>query len=108
MPNLTVVENADFRCADLYDEAAAKRFWKDNDSRLLLLDPPRTGAAEALKHLPKKQFDRILYVSCQPATLARDCEFLVNDRGYRLKAAGVMDMFPHTSHVESMALLERT
>ncbi len=102
------VENADFRCADLYDEAAAKRFWKDNDSRLLLLDPPRTGAAEALKHLPKKQFDRILYVSCQPATLARDCEFLVNDRGYRLKAAGVMDMFPHTSHVESMALLERT
>lgn len=100
------VDNAEFRCVDLHNETAAQKFWKESECRLLLLDPPRTGAMETIRHLPKKQIERIVYVSCQPATLARDCEYLVNALGYTLKAAGVMDMFPHTSHVESMALLE--
>ncbi len=74
----------------------------------VLIDPPREGAIAVVKALP---FDgaprRIVYVSCDPATLARDAEVLVQERGYRLRAAGVVNMFPHTAHVESMALFER-
>ena len=73
----------------------------------LLLDPPRNGAIEAIKRLPRDGVERIVYVSCYPATLARDAEYLVRVLGFRLAAAGVMDMFPHTSHVESMALFIR-
>jgi 23S rRNA (uracil1939-C5)-methyltransferase len=74
--------------------------------RKLLLDPPRCGAEEVLRALPPTPFARIVYVSCNPATLARDIGYLLRERGYRLCAAGVMDMFPHTAHVESMAVLE--
>ena len=73
----------------------------------LLLDPPRSGAIEVLQQLPLKQFDRIVYVSCHPGSLARDAGYLVNEQGYVLVSAGVMDMFPHTAHVESIALFER-
>ncbi|HID50367.1 MAG TPA: 23S rRNA (uracil(1939)-C(5))-methyltransferase, partial [Chromatiales bacterium] len=70
----------------------------------LLLDPPRSGAAEVIPQLAGAGARRIVYVACNPATLARDAGMLVHDQGYRLVSAGVMDMFPHTAHVESIAL----
>jgi 23S rRNA (uracil1939-C5)-methyltransferase len=74
-----------------------------------LVDPPRDGAMELVKSLPDDGSgpSRIVYVSCNPATLARDAEVLVHVKGYRLRAAGVANMFPHTAHVESIALFER-
>jgi len=76
-----------------------------------LIDPPREGAVELVKSLPhrddERALERVVYVSCNPATLARDAAVLVHDRGYRLSAAGVVNMFPHTAHVESMAVFER-
>ncbi|HYN13897.1 MAG TPA: 23S rRNA (uracil(1939)-C(5))-methyltransferase RlmD [Burkholderiales bacterium] len=73
----------------------------------ILIDPPREGAIEMVKALPAAWPRRILYVSCDPATLARDAGVLVNVQGFRLAAAGVINMFPHTAHVESIALFER-
>lgn len=74
----------------------------------VLLDPPRQGAIELVKSLPERgQPRRIAYVSCDPATLARDAGVLVHTKGFRLLAAGVVNMFPHTAHVESLALFER-
>ena len=73
----------------------------------ILIDPPRNGAQELVPNLLPLGAERIVYVSCHPASLARDAGVLVNDLDYRLTAAGVMDMFPHTSHVESMAVFER-
>ena len=74
----------------------------------LLIDPPRDGAAQVVKALSGELPTRIVYVSCNPATLARDAGVLVHTKGYRLACAGVVNMFPHTTHVESMALFERT
>lgn len=73
----------------------------------VLIDPPRDGAMELVKSLCEAPPARIVYVSCSPATLARDANVLVNAGGYRLTAAGVINMFPHTSHVESIAVFER-
>ena len=74
-----------------------------------LIDPPRDGAFELLKTISDETApSRIVYVSCSPSTLARDAEVLVHLKGYTLKAAGVMNMFPHTSHVESIAVFEKT
>ncbi len=73
----------------------------------MLIDPPRDGAFELVKALGADAPQRIVYVSCNPATLARDAEVLVHHKGYQLKSAGVMNMFPHTSHVESIALFVR-
>jgi 23S rRNA (uracil1939-C5)-methyltransferase len=74
----------------------------------VLLDPPREGALAVVRALASSQMvpRRMLYVSCNPATLARDCAVLVHEAQWKLRAAGVVNMFPHTSHVESMALLE--
>lgn len=73
-----------------------------------LVDPPRDGAFELMKAItPDTAPQRIIYVSCNPATLARDAEVLVHSKGYAIKAAGVMNMFPHTSHVESIAWFEK-
>ena len=73
----------------------------------LLIDPPRDGAVEICKELPDPGPSRIVYVSCSPSTLARDAGVLVSVKGYRLAAAGVVNMFPHTGHVESVALFVR-
>jgi 23S rRNA (uracil1939-C5)-methyltransferase len=73
----------------------------------LLLDPPREGAVEIVKGLPAEWPRRIVYVSCDPATLARDAGILAHTKGFRLAAAGVVNMFPHTAHVESIASFER-
>jgi 23S rRNA (uracil1939-C5)-methyltransferase len=73
----------------------------------LLLDPPRQGAIELVKALPENGARRLVYISCDPATLARDAGVLVHGKGYALLAAGVVNMFPHTAHVESLALFER-
>jgi 23S rRNA (uracil1939-C5)-methyltransferase len=74
----------------------------------LLVDPPRDGALEICKALPDAGGpSRVAYVSCSPSTLARDAGVLVNVKGYRLRAAGIVNMFPHTGHVESIALFER-
>jgi 23S rRNA (uracil1939-C5)-methyltransferase len=73
----------------------------------MLIDPPRDGAAEVVKSLSADAPARIVYVSCNPATLARDASILVHTKDYRLRAAGVVNMFPHTSHVESIAVFDR-
>jgi 23S rRNA (uracil1939-C5)-methyltransferase len=74
----------------------------------MLIDPPRDGAVELIKALPDDAPRRIVYVSCNPATLARDVGLLVQTKGYALSAAGVVNMFPHTSHVESIAVFDKT
>ncbi len=73
----------------------------------LLFDPAREGAVELVKSLPERWPRRIVYVSCDPATLARDAGILVHTKNFRLAAAGVVNMFPHTAHVESIALFDR-
>ena len=73
----------------------------------ILIDPPREGAVELVKALPDGWPRRIVYVSCDPATLARDAGLLVHTKGFRLSAAGVANMFPHTAHVESIAVFDR-
>lgn len=105
------IANAEFQQANLYDAsgAALAALWQRGSWDKLLLDPPRTGAIEVVQALPPapQAPRRIVYVSCNPATLARDADVLVHQHGYRLRSAGVMDMFPHTTHVESIALFER-
>ncbi|MHB1951364.1 MAG: 23S rRNA (uracil(1939)-C(5))-methyltransferase RlmD [Acidiferrobacteraceae bacterium] len=104
------VGNVEFVCEDLYRPAAevsAGTEWWNQGFDKALLDPPRSGAMELLKRINADSIRRILYVSCYPGTLARDAEFLVNARGYRAVSAGILDLFPHTSHVESCVLFER-
>lgn len=80
--------------------------WANQGFDALLIDPPRAGAEEIMHYMPNFGAKRIVYVSCNPATLARDAGLLVQ-QGYRLVKAGVMDMFTHTGHVESIALFEK-
>jgi 23S rRNA (uracil1939-C5)-methyltransferase len=80
--------------------------WARRRYDLVLLDPPRAGARAVLEQLEVWRPRRIVYVSCDPATLARDAGVLVRERGLRLRAAGVIDMFPHTAHVEAIAVFE--
>lgn len=94
-----------FEKADLFTSTAAAP-WLQGHFDKLLLDPPRSGAREILPLVAAKNPRSIVYVSCHPGTLARDAGMLVHEHGYRLVRAGVMDMFPHTTHVESMALFE--
>jgi 23S rRNA (uracil1939-C5)-methyltransferase len=101
------VTNAHFHVADLA-LPTAEAPWSRQSWNLVLLDPPRAGAREVLAIATASRPRRIVYVSCHPGTLARDAGILVERHGYCLKAAGIMDMFPHTSHVESMILFEPT
>jgi 23S rRNA (uracil1939-C5)-methyltransferase len=102
-----LVQLAEFTVSDLYAEGAGG-FGARGPFDKLLVDPPRDGAVEAIKVLPQEWPRRIVYVSCDPATLARDAGVLVHAKGFRLAAAGVVNMFPHTAHVESIALFERS
>ena len=100
------IANAEFAAGDLAaDQRSAP--WATRDYDKVLLDPPRSGAAAVLEYLPRKSARRVVYVSCHPGSLARDAGTLVERHGFKLTAAGVMDMFPHTAHVESIALFER-
>lgn len=100
------INNAAFYAWDLTQDASTQAWAVDGVDRILI-DPPRAGAIEVLPLLAKLGAQRLVYVSCNPATLARDAGELAR-LGYRLEAAGVMDMFPHTTHVESMALFVKT
>ena len=80
--------------------------WMHKGFSAVLLDPPRDGAFAVVKQIAALGAERVLYVSCNPATLARDTAELLK-QGYRLKRAGILDMFPQTAHVEAMALFER-
>ncbi|MCU7904673.1 MAG: 23S rRNA (uracil(1939)-C(5))-methyltransferase RlmD [Candidatus Thiodiazotropha sp. (ex Epidulcina cf. delphinae)] len=101
------IDNTSFYTANLY-ETLENEPWLQRRFNKVLLDPPRSGAQEVLPQLPLVGAERIVYVSCYPDTLARDAGILVHDLGYRLISAGVMDMFPHTTHVESIALFARS
>jgi len=103
---LNAISNASFHYADLYNDEVRHTQWVKQQYNKILLDPPRSGAAAILDHIKKMQAGRIVYISCHPATLARDAGVLVNALGYKLAHAGVMDMFPHTAHVESIAVFE--
>lgn len=100
------IENATFHVANLF-EPEANAAWLKRGYDRILLDPPRAGAREILPFLTRTGATRMVYVSCHPATLARDTGVLVKELGWKLAAAGVMDMFPHTTHVESIAVFER-
>ncbi len=103
---LNGLENVEFYAADLTRDVSDKP-WATQRFNKVLLDPSRAGAIEVLPFLKQWNPDKILYVSCNPSTLARDAGYLVNTMGYRLIKAGVMDMFPQTAHVESIALFEK-
>lgn len=99
------LDNVDFHLADL-SAPAADSGWARQRHDLVLLDPPRAGAREVLPLAAAGRPRRIAYVSCHPGTLARDAAVLVGQYGYRLVAAGILDMFPHTAHVETIAVLD--
>ncbi|WP_341675388.1 23S rRNA (uracil(1939)-C(5))-methyltransferase RlmD [Niveibacterium sp. SC-1] len=101
-----LAERASFQVSNLF-EATAESLAKLGHLDKWLIDPPREGAIAVVKALGADAPSRIVYVSCNPATLARDAQVLVGEKGYRLRGAGVANMFPHTSHVESIALFER-
>ncbi len=100
------VLNVTYHVANLMEDTNMLPWWRENYDRLFL-DPPRSGAYEILPDIIKTGIKRIVYVSCNPATLARDAGYLVNEGGYQLQEAGIVDMFPHTAHVESIAIFTK-
>jgi 23S rRNA (uracil1939-C5)-methyltransferase len=100
------IDNASFRKADLSTIDGTEAWLREGWDRVLL-DPARSGAAEIVAHMSAIGVERIVYVSCHPGTLARDAGTLVNEQGYRCEAAGIIDMFPHTAHVESIAVFSK-
>jgi 23S rRNA (uracil1939-C5)-methyltransferase len=104
------LENVGFYFGDFFKEGMSSSShgdWLDCKFDKILLDPPRSGAAEMIKRLPDFEASKVVYVSCGPATLARDAGVMVHQHGYRLTHLGVIDMFPHTAHVESIAVFEK-
>ena len=105
------LQNAEFHVADLArlpadpNTAAQTTPWLKKGYTHVVLDPPRAGAREVLASVARLAPQRVLYISCHPASLARDLGELVNDHGFVLQAAGILDMFPHTAHFESLAVL---
>jgi 23S rRNA (uracil1939-C5)-methyltransferase len=108
---LNRLENTEFHVADLarlpadVAQAAQTSPWLRKGYTHVVLDPPRAGAKEVLASVASLAPQRVLYISCHPGSLARDLGVLVNEHGFTLEAAGVLDMFPHTAHFESLALL---
>jgi 23S rRNA (uracil1939-C5)-methyltransferase len=102
------LDNAIFEQADLTKTQLKDYPWAKAGFNKILLDPPRSGALEVLEQLADLGAERLVYVSCNPATLARDAGELVNKHGYTLVSTGIMDMFPHTRHVESIALFVKS
>ena len=100
------IDNAHFAVENLFDPAGWGP-WAQAHYDCVLLDPPRAGAAAAMMRMSQWRPRRIVYISCHPGSLARDAGTLVASQGYRLLAAGVMDMFPQTTHVESIAVFEQ-
>ena len=92
--------------ADLMAPLPSGASWLESQYPYVLLDPPRAGAREMLPTVARLAPKRVLYISCHPGSLARDIGLMVHEHGFRLRAAGVLDMFPHTTHVESLAVLE--
>lgn len=104
--SINQIDNAEFHTADLTQNQDQAQWFKQ-DYNKVLIDPPRSGAWDILPLIAKTSAQTLLYVSCHPASLARDSQRLVHELGFELIEAGVMDMFPHTSHVESIALFKR-
>ncbi|MDX2346978.1 MAG: 23S rRNA (uracil(1939)-C(5))-methyltransferase RlmD [Legionella sp.] len=104
--NQNQITNTIFSCANLDDEDALLAL-KKYQANKVLLDPPRTGALQIVKQIEQIDPSEILYVSCNPATFARDADVLVNTKGYVLVQVGAMDMFPHTTHLEVMGLFKK-
>jgi 23S rRNA (uracil1939-C5)-methyltransferase len=100
------ISNVEFFAADLMADCS-NQAWAQQYYNKILLDPPRSGAFDILPLIANMKTNTIVYVSCNPATLARDAGELVNKYGYNLISVGVMDMFPHTAHVESIALFKK-
>ena len=100
------LSNVEFRVADLSKIDGTESWVKAGCDRLLL-DPARSGAAEVVTRMHLFKPARIVYVSCHPGTLARDAGTLVHEQGYQLASAGIIDMFPHTAHVESIAVFTK-
>lgn len=102
------LSNVEFHAGNLSSAAQLRAGWLEGRYTHVLLDPPRVGAVpEMLAAIAALAPERVLYVSCHPGSLARDLGILVHEHGFALESAGVVDMFPHTAHVESMALLRR-
>ena len=99
---LNALQNLEFKTVNLFDPGQFARLGKDHFD-LVVLDPPRAGAAELMPWLAKQGPEKMLYISCHPATMVRDIKLLSPD--YRIERVGAMNMFPHTTHLEAMTLL---
>lgn len=100
------LDNVEFVSADLYGDCTQAP-WAELDYDKVLLDPPRSGAADLLPWIAAGRARKVLYISCNPQTLGIDADILVNRYGFQLAGAGILDMFPHTTHSEAIALFER-
>jgi 23S rRNA (uracil1939-C5)-methyltransferase len=107
--NYNDINNVDFYAANLEALATSTNTapWLDQQYDKILLDPPRVGAKAILPYFKQFAAKQIVYISCNPATLARDAGELVHQYGYKLSAVGVMNMFPHTAHIEAMAIFHK-
>jgi 23S rRNA (uracil1939-C5)-methyltransferase len=106
---LNNINNVKFESVDLYNEEklASNNGFISTNYDWVVLDPPRSGASQVLPYIASNNINKILYVSCDPATFARDVGILCHEYGYKLHKVGIMDMFPHTKHVETMGLLKK-
>jgi 23S rRNA (uracil1939-C5)-methyltransferase len=103
---LNGLDNVEFHSADLY-QSCDQAPWGQAKFNKILLDPPRSGAEDLIPWIAASDVQQVLYISCNPETLARDAGLLVNQHGFTLQGAGIIDMFPHTPHSEAIALFER-